>query len=487
MKLKFLAIAGLMAGVMLSACSDDEVAKKPVITPQKKPANEQTAQDAIDPDAVVFSSVDFDITKTYQKVDGIGAMFPVVTWGVPAITSKQVDVLYKDYGLNIVRLYIYPDKNNWSADLALIKRAVANGAIVLACPWEAPAGMMDTQTKLVWDDGIKGMKEKKINHLKHDSYKDYANHLISYVDYMKKQGVTIYAMSVQNEPDAEFMYWSPEEIRDFVEKYGAYIAEETGVKLISPEACGMDSNYTNPIINSADAYAATDIIAGHLYQGFSNINNVHATNGYVKNRYDYINSLWGKINGDGKCWWMTEHLFNDGEKSTNSKDWVFLNWDYCLNHLALEMHDCMAASCSAYIYWYIKRFYGLIYDKDKEGRSGSNPEDSYSHNSFIMAQYAGYATGKTRIDASCDDKDIKLTAYKSDDDSELSFVAINYSNKEKYLAIDVDGAISKTYGLTCDKDSQTKQKLTRVIPNILDNKVVLTIPAMGMGSVTVVK
>lgn len=122
---------------------------------------------------------------------------------------------------------------------------------------------------------------------------------------MKQNGVDLYAISVQNEPDMDFTYWTPQEVVDFVKQYGAQI-RETGVRLMSPEACGTPPEYTDPIINDAEAFAQTDIIAGHLYQGFTDLDN-----GYVKNRHDYICGLYPRIHG--KTWWMTEHLFNDGE------------------------------------------------------------------------------------------------------------------------------------------------------------------------------
>jgi len=98
---------------------------------------------------------------------------------------------------------------------------------------------------------------------------------------------------------------------------------------MSPEACGTPPEYTDPIINDAGAFAQTDIIAGHLYQGFTDLDN-----GYVKNRHDYICGLYPRI--QGKTWWMTEHLFKDGEKSDDPSAWEFQKWQYCLNHLGKE-------------------------------------------------------------------------------------------------------------------------------------------------------
>ncbi len=121
--------------------------------------------------------------------------------------------------MNILRLYIYPDKANWGADINVIKQAVADGAIILACPWEAPKSMVEEVTEIVWSDGQREQRQQKVKHLKYSTanWQAYADHLVAYVNYMKNQGVPIYAMSVQNEPDAEFMYWAPSEIREFVE------------------------------------------------------------------------------------------------------------------------------------------------------------------------------------------------------------------------------------------------------------------------------
>ena len=45
----------------------------------------------------------------------------------------------------------------------------------------------------------------------------------------------------------DFTYWTPQEVVDFVKQYGAKI-RETGVRLMSPEACGTPPEYTDPII-----------------------------------------------------------------------------------------------------------------------------------------------------------------------------------------------------------------------------------------------
>lgn len=61
----------------------------------------------------------------------------------------------------------------------------------------------------------------------------------------------LYAISMQNEPDMSFTYWTPDEVVDFVKRYGPTI-RRTGVKLLAPEACGSQPAYTEPVIADAD-------------------------------------------------------------------------------------------------------------------------------------------------------------------------------------------------------------------------------------------
>src|SRR3954447_14622324 len=66
-----------------------------------------------------------------------------------------------------------PDARN----VATAKAALAAGAIVFATPWNAVGTMTSAQ------------------------FPSYATHLSNFVSYMKGQGVDLYAVGVQNEPD----------------------------------------------------------------------------------------------------------------------------------------------------------------------------------------------------------------------------------------------------------------------------------------------
>lgn len=384
--------------------------------------NEQTVDLLIEQDpAFKPITLSIDPAVKYQPVVGFGGMYNPKIWcGGNLISDQQLNKMYGAGGLgySILRLMVYPNEADWSADVEAAKFAQANGVIVFACPWDCT----DALAEQIMVNG------KEVRHLKKENYGAYADHLVRYINFMKQHGVNLYAISVQNEPDMDFTYWTPQEVVDFVKQYGARI-RETGVKLMSPEACGTQPEYTDPIINDAGAFAQTDIVAGHLYQGFVDLNN-----GYVKNRHDYICGLYSRI--QGKTWWMTEHLFNDGEKSDDPLQWEFRKWEYCLNHLGQEMHMCMEGYCSAYVYWYLKRFYGLMGDTDERSPMG---EGEITKNGYIMAHYAQYATGTTRVKAVVDHTGVSATAYVNETNDEVTVVLLNLTGATQWVQIPLAG------------------------------------------------
>ena len=93
--------------------------------------------------------------------------------------------------------------------------------MLFASPWSPPAYMKDNESVL------KGGKLK-------DEYKNlWARFYAKYIKEMAKEGITISAVSVQNEPIAvqtwESCYYSPEDERDFIEQHLAPVFDEEGL------------------------------------------------------------------------------------------------------------------------------------------------------------------------------------------------------------------------------------------------------------------
>ena len=402
--------------------------------------------------------LDVDASVAYQPVVGFGGMYNPAIWtGSNVLSTDEMNTLYSSEGMgySILRLMIYADENRWADDVAGAKQAQDLGAIVFACPWEAPAELTDQV------DGTP--------HVKPENYAAYADHLISYINYMKDNGVDIYAISVQNEPDMDFTAWTPSEVVNFLKQEGARI-RATGAKLMAPEACGTQPEYTDPVLADAEAFAQTDIVAGHLYQGF-----IEEDGGYAQNRHDYVCGLYPRLGG--KTWWMTEHLFNDGENETDPAQWVFRNWDYNFTHLATEIHKCMEGYCSAYVYWYLKRFYGLIGDNDQRSPVA---EGEVSKNGYIMAHYAKYATGMTRVAVTSSKESCWATAYVNEDGTELTLVLLNADVTPKTVEIQLPGIRTATAVET----SET-QNMQPVDVSVSDDRLTLPISVQGIVSVRI--
>lgn len=141
-----------------------------------------------------------DPAVKYQPVAGFGGMYAVSIWGTPTITADEMNKMYSPDGLgySILRLMIYADETRWADDVDGAKIAQSHGATVFACPWNIPAE---------WADKVDDK-----DHLKPEHYTAYADHLIKYINFMKQNGVDIYAVSVQNEPDMDFTAWTPQEV-----------------------------------------------------------------------------------------------------------------------------------------------------------------------------------------------------------------------------------------------------------------------------------
>jgi glucuronoarabinoxylan endo-1,4-beta-xylanase len=352
-------------------------------------------------------------STSYQYVAGFGAMYNPYIWtGSDMPTAEQVDYCYSPEGLGytIMRLMVYPKQSQWNRDVEAAKIAQSYGALIFACPWHCDDQWRDKAT----------VNGKEYPHLKPENYGDYAQHLVDYVNYMKENGVSIYALSVQNEPDGEFTYWTANEIHEFVAEYGAKI-RATGVKLMAPECMGVLKSYTNPLL-SGKAWDNTDIVATHTYTGY---NDGAKDSDYSRERRAYMTELWANtLHPAGKQWWMTEHLFNDGSGAEKVSDRLYVQWNYCLDNLGREIHNVMNTYSSAYLYWYLRRDYGLIGSNES---TSPVPAGQPTANGYIMAHYAQYASNTTRIEAVSDNDNVYVTAY-SDAAGNVSVVMLNFSD-----------------------------------------------------------
>lgn len=319
-----------------------------------------------------------DPSAERQTIRGFGGMNHTLWIG--DLTSSQRDTAFGNgegqLGFSVLRIPVHEDQANWSADVATAKRAIELGATVIASPWNPPADMVES-----FSGGQR---------LQYDMYDAYAEHLNDFYVYLRDNGVDLYAISVQNEPDYadDWTAWTSDEMVRFLEENAGSI----GTKVIAPESFQYVKSFSDPILNDSEALANLDILGAHLY-GTS---------------YDDFDYPLFQEKGEGKELWMTEVYY------PNSSDSADL-WPQALDVGEHMHHALVDAEFQAYVWWYIRRSYGPMTEDGQISKRGAN-----------MAHFSKFVRpGYVRIDATSNPQsNVYTSAYKGTD-SEIVIVAIN--------------------------------------------------------------
>ncbi|MCF7802947.1 MAG: T9SS type A sorting domain-containing protein [Candidatus Marinimicrobia bacterium] len=376
---------------------------------------------AVQVDARTSSPATIYLDSTEQVIRGFGAA-NILPWR-PDMTSGEIQKAFGtaegQLGFSILRLRIPLQENEYSQNLATAQAAHSMGAKIIASPWSPPAHMKSNNSTIG-------------GRLSENSYDDYAAHLKSFADYMADNGVPLYAISVQNEPDVEVSYescdWNAEEMTRFLKEN----AESIGVPVIAPESYNFNKTISNLILNDSIAAAHLSIVGGHLYGG----------------GLDPYPLAWEK----GKELWMTEHLDTD------------ISWSAVLG-TGKEIHDCMVSGMNAYIWWYIVRFYGPIHDG--EDWQGDDIEDNSEKGEItkrgnIMSQYSRFIRpGYIRVNASVEPRaQVYVSAYTTD--STIVIVAINTGDSSQEQTFTLDGGSASYFSRYVTSERKNAEQVTDI-------------------------
>jgi len=321
------------------------------------------------------------LNNTHQIIRGFGAA-NILQWQ-PDMTNSEIETAFGtgegQLGFSILRLRLQPQKYLWSTNVPTAKKAHDMGVLVFASPWNAPSEMLET---------VNGQRR-----VRYDMYDEYAAHLDSFNTFMTSNGVPMYAVSVQNEPDYanDWTGWTANEMLTFMKENASVI----GTRVMAPESFQFRHEMSDPILNDPLACANLDIVGGHIYGG-----------GLAP--YPLAESK-------GKEVWMTEHL--SGRESNAN------NWSWALD-VATEINSVMNAGMNAYVWWYIVRYYGPISD----GTNDSGRKGEVTKKGYVMSQFARFIRpGFFRVEAT-ENPQVKvfISAYKHD--SKVVVVVINLNS-----------------------------------------------------------
>jgi glucuronoarabinoxylan endo-1,4-beta-xylanase len=365
-----------------------------------------------------------DWSNVFQRIDGFGAssawrgtwtpaqadMFFSTNNGTGTTLDGKTNFSFTGCGLSLLRSHVVPAGTTaatdtpWTYEASIMQMAQARGARVWSTPWTTATGFKNTNdiydslpiTNAIYGGSYLGSGSNITNI-------NYASQLANYVVSMKNNGVNLYALSIQNEPDAsvntyEACQWTGAQFHDFVTNlYNALVAKGVGsTKIILPESENWASNtalYT-PTLNDANAAAAVSIIANHDYVG----DNVTGDT-----------SIPAALSVPGKAVWETE------VSQFGSYDGSITNALYWAGRIHLFM---TAAQANAWHFWW------LIGGSDNEGLTDGNGMPA--KRMYALGQFARFVRPNYyRINVGTNTGSALVSAYKDSASPNFTIVAIN--------------------------------------------------------------
>lgn len=267
-------------------------------------------------DVLVFSSnvnasasnIEVDESQTYQTIDGFGYTLTggsasLINGLLPATKESLLNELFGTdstfIGVSYLRISIgasdlssstftYDDMPSGQTDenllqfsiekekvdlIPVLKKIIAiNPTIkILGSPWSAPTWM---KTNNAFVGGS----------LKTQYYAAYAKYFVKYIQAMKAEGITIDAITPQNEPlhggNNPSMVMQPAEQADFIKNHlgPAFQAASITTKIIAYDHNADRTDYPLTVLSDAGARPFVDGSAFHLYGGsISALTTVHNT------------------------------------------------------------------------------------------------------------------------------------------------------------------------------------------------------------------
>ncbi len=277
-----------------------------------------------------------------------------------------------------------------SVEQNIMQQAQALGAKVWSTPW-SPAQQFKSNTNVNGGSFVATTA----------NFQAYANQVAGYVAKMKSQyGINLYAVSVQNEPDAnvntyESCNWTPQQIHDYVPYlHSALNASNVGSTLIMlPESQNwLDySSLTVTAMTDSNVAANVGIVADHNYDGNNGPGILTKTN-------------------YGKSLWETEVAILSGTDSS------IANGVYWAQRINLFLTQ---ANVNAWHYWW-------LISGDNTGNEGLlDNNGAVTKRLFTMGNYSRFVRPNYFRVGVSNTSAAYISAFKENVSSNFAIVAVN--------------------------------------------------------------
>ena len=192
---------------------------------------------------------------------------------------------------------------------------------------------------------------------------------------------------------------------------------------MAPESIGCSDSYANAL-NASGVVDCFDIYGGHQYGG--------------------IGTAYKNLAKKGKEIWMTEYLINWNENEGNERNYDFTK-DFFNFYRAIN--TCMIGDFNAWIHYAAKRYYAMMGD----GQRGAGSSGTITKRGYIMAHFARFVTGMTRIDGSFNGGGMEGSYYLSQTEDTVVAVLANASDDTYTLTVDLPFYTQKGKVVTTNK------------------------------------
>jgi glucuronoarabinoxylan endo-1,4-beta-xylanase len=318
-----------------------------------------------------------------QRIDGFGASSAWMSGSLPTANADLLFSTNNGAGLSLLRTRIAPDGTSWETSIA--QQAQARGAKIWSTPWSPPVIYKSTNSV----NGGSFVSSTA-------NYQGYAAQLANYVASMTNAGISLFAVSVQNEPDYsttnyESCLWTSQQIHDFVPYLSTALSNNnvasTKIMIAEDESWKWDLAAT--AMNDTVTSNLVGVLAAHNY----------GSSAAAVTQFG---------NPCPKPLWETEHYFGSDDTIVNGVA------------LAQEIHSFMTvAGANAYHYWWLQG--------SGTGSLVGNSWTTPAKRIYVLGNYSRFVRpGYYRIGVS-NNAFTSISAYKDTNSGSFAIVAINYS------------------------------------------------------------
>ncbi len=352
------------------------------------------------------SDITINESSLQQQITGFGVSS---AWAGSYANASDPDYLWSTTtgaGLSLLRI-------RYGDGLAIAQAAVKAGVTVWMTPWGTGPNGSPGGSNTTTETNPNGCKTS-IPVLTNPQA--WANTLAGWVQSAKSQGVPLYAVSAENEPDScginQTTSYSSTQLATWIGSYLGPAMAPLGVKVMGPEtqnACGF-TGYFSAIQGNADAWNAVGIFASHEY-GCGTLPSEPT------------------IAAANKEYWETE--VDTGTASGDSPGDGIAS---ALLTVTTMHNDLTKANLNAWHYWwlYCSNSSGCLYDTGAK---------AWTKRLWAMGNYSRFVRpGWKRVATSgAAPSGVLVSAYVNPMNNALSIVVINNNTSSKTMSLYISG------------------------------------------------